>query len=304
MLDLSVNSSVENKYSIHPVKSTITPYIKHKQESTTHAHYHLGDRPVNITQSFSHLGQERTVGRKTPNINLLIKLARNTSYALLRAGLHGSNGLNPKASNKIIKAYIIPKLLYGLEAARLNKGEMEQLEVFYTGILWSVQGLTDHLASEAIYLLLGNISLEGQLHIRCLILYGTITRMKGYTLHSLAMCQLAIKDSGSQSLFVWLGKVADIYGIDLHATLSSPWPKHQWKQYVNNTVTTHWFYKLLISVSDKSSLRWISHASLKLGQCHPIWNTCPKSVYQIQAATIRTRLLTGRYRGPNLSKTR
>ncbi len=38
MLDLSVNYSVENEYSVHPVKSTVTPYIKHKQESATHAH--------------------------------------------------------------------------------------------------------------------------------------------------------------------------------------------------------------------------------------------------------------------------
>ncbi len=88
------------------------------------------------------------------------------------------DGLNPKASNKIITAYITPKLLYGLEAARLNKGEMKQLEVFYRGILWSSQGLTDHVASEAVYLLLCNISLEGQLHIRCLTLYGAITRIK------------------------------------------------------------------------------------------------------------------------------
>ncbi len=74
--------------------------------------------------------------------------------------------------------------------------------MFYRGILRSVQGLTDHVASEAVYLLLGNISLEGQLHIRCLTLYGAITRMKGDTLHSLVMHQLAIKDSGSHSWFV------------------------------------------------------------------------------------------------------
>ncbi len=46
MLDLSVNYSIENKYSIHPVKSTVTPYIKPKQEAATHAYYHLGDKPV------------------------------------------------------------------------------------------------------------------------------------------------------------------------------------------------------------------------------------------------------------------
>ncbi len=37
---------------------------------------------------------------------------------------------------------------------------MKQLEVFYRGILQSIPGLTDHVVSEGVYLLLGNISLE------------------------------------------------------------------------------------------------------------------------------------------------
>ncbi len=49
MLDLRVNYSIENKYSIHPVKSTIIHYIKLKREATSHIHYHLGDKPVNNT---------------------------------------------------------------------------------------------------------------------------------------------------------------------------------------------------------------------------------------------------------------
>ncbi len=31
----------------------------------------------------------------------------------------------PKSPNKIITAYSTPKFLYGLEATRLNKGEMD-----------------------------------------------------------------------------------------------------------------------------------------------------------------------------------
>jgi hypothetical protein len=31
------------------------------------------------------------------------------------AGLHGLNGLNPKVSIHIIRIYVIPRLIYGLE---------------------------------------------------------------------------------------------------------------------------------------------------------------------------------------------
>ncbi len=50
MLDLSVNYSVLNKYSIHPVKSTVTPYIKLKLEATTHAHSPGGQ----VSEQYSH----------------------------------------------------------------------------------------------------------------------------------------------------------------------------------------------------------------------------------------------------------
>ena len=126
---------------------------------------------------------------KASNITLHIKIARNTSYSLMSAGLHGQNGLNHKASIKIISTYITLRLLYGLEATYLSKGEMEELELFYRSLLRNVQGLTDKVAVEATYLLMGCIQLEGQLHIRYLTLFGAIMRMRGHTLHSLAMRQ-------------------------------------------------------------------------------------------------------------------
>ncbi len=137
----------------------------------------------------------------------------------------------PKASNKIITAYITPKLLYGIEAAPLNKGKMEQIQVFYRGMLQSIQGLTN---------------------------------------------------------IIW-HQPACTYLL----TLAQASVEAVWKQHCHNTLVL--YYKLLISATGKSSLLWISHSFLKLEKCHPIWETCPKSVHHIQATTVRVRLLTGRY---------
>jgi hypothetical protein len=54
------------------------------------------------------------------NIEDRISLARRTMYALMNTGLHGTNGMNPLAAIKMYEAYVIPKLLYGVEILPLN----------------------------------------------------------------------------------------------------------------------------------------------------------------------------------------
>jgi hypothetical protein len=49
------------------------------------------------------------------NIEERIALARRTLYSLIKTGVHGTNGLNPRTSCKIYQVYVIPRLLYGLE---------------------------------------------------------------------------------------------------------------------------------------------------------------------------------------------
>ena len=51
-------------------------------------------------------------------------------YALIKAGFHGSNGLNPKGSYRIYQAYVIPRLLFNLETLHLNKTQLNQLQRF------------------------------------------------------------------------------------------------------------------------------------------------------------------------------
>ena len=116
-----------------------------------------------------------------------VKLARNTAYSLIGVGLHGSNGLNPKASCRIIQTYVVPRLLYGLEAICLNKTEVEKLESFYRNLLRMIQGLNDRCANEAVYLLPGVMPISAQLHSRVLGLAGSISRLPGHLMNRLAL---------------------------------------------------------------------------------------------------------------------
>ena len=44
-------------------------------------------------------------------------------YALMNTGLRGSNGINPSVALRILvyEAYVLPKLLYGMEVLSLKQ---------------------------------------------------------------------------------------------------------------------------------------------------------------------------------------
>ena len=70
---------------------------------------------VNVKSETVHLGLIRSEKLEN-NINISdrISLARRTLFALIKAGVHRSNGLNPKVSYRIYQAYVIPRLLFNL----------------------------------------------------------------------------------------------------------------------------------------------------------------------------------------------
>ena len=69
----------------------------------------------------THLGLLRAEkGKFTLNISERISVAHRTLYALIKTGVHGSNGLNPRISYRIYQVYVIPRLLYSLDVMSLS----------------------------------------------------------------------------------------------------------------------------------------------------------------------------------------
>ena len=108
----------------------------------------MGSTSTNVNSQTVHLGLIRAE-KSENNINISdrISLARRTLYALIKTGVHDSNGLNPTASYKIYQAYVLPRLLYSLETLDLNKTQISQLHRFHISTLRNVQSLPIRTAS-------------------------------------------------------------------------------------------------------------------------------------------------------------
>ena len=132
-------SSME-RYDLQPVKSvsfSVTP-VNSKNSSTTD--FEINGQKLSCVDVATHLGIKRgTSISKTgdENVNRNICKARRTAYSLFASGLHGHNGLDPQTSLQLIKIYILPVLLYGLEIVILNKSQIERLELYQKKNCWN-----------------------------------------------------------------------------------------------------------------------------------------------------------------------
>ena len=109
------------------------------------------------------------------------------------SGLHGENGISPHATRKIIVAYILPRLLYGLEALIINKTDIANLDRAYKRLLKSLTALREGTADEVVFILLGLLPAEAELHLRILSLFGSITRLN----ESHSLCRLALRQAAN-----------------------------------------------------------------------------------------------------------
>ena len=108
------------------------------------------------------------------NLNERIKPARRTKYSLMNSGYHGTNGLSPMTSFQTYKTYVLPRLLYGLEILPLNKTHVATLEKFHKNSLRMIQSLPERTATAAVYLLLGALPVEAEIHKKQLSLLHSI----------------------------------------------------------------------------------------------------------------------------------
>lgn len=89
---------------------------------------------MSATNKATHLGIERisTGNNRKELVQTRITTARRTAFALMGAGLHGLNGMNPKVAIHLIQIYVMPRLLYGLEITRLKQNGIQKLESYLT----------------------------------------------------------------------------------------------------------------------------------------------------------------------------
>ncbi|KAH3825861.1 hypothetical protein DPMN_127744 [Dreissena polymorpha] len=137
MLDIVENNTKRELVKINPDKSELlTMECKQPIEVT------LDGAPITTVTSVKHLGIDRAA-KNTVDPDVRLKIAQRTVYAALGPGLHARRGQSPNVSFHVLKMYVIPQFLYGIEVQVLSSTNLRKLEDFQRKILRHLQGLPE-----------------------------------------------------------------------------------------------------------------------------------------------------------------
>jgi hypothetical protein len=135
LLNIAYDYSCKEHYKLQPQQSVVIYMSSQKKRGkSTPIQLQLNGTNLPNVEKTAHLGIQRSKTDKdsienTANEN--ITKARITAYSLMSAGFHGNNGLGPSICIHIMKTYVIPTLLYGVEVITADKKNLEKLEKFH-----------------------------------------------------------------------------------------------------------------------------------------------------------------------------
>ncbi|MCW4346819.1 MAG: reverse transcriptase family protein [Candidatus Thiodiazotropha endolucinida] len=295
MLQEAVRFARKNRYRIHPTKTCISLLSKLKIDKNST--WKLGESTVGLSDSSLHLGVTRAAKKESElNVKDRITAARRTSYSLMNTGLHGSNGLNPKTSYIIYKAYVLPRLLYGLEVLNLTKGQLDQLSKYHIRTLRNIQSLPQRTSTSAVLMLLGALPLEAELHKRRLSLVYSVISNENHSLKSLIQRQLACAFNNKDSFFYEISQILQKYDLpSLFELICSDLSKLQWKTMCKHAINAFWTKQLACDIKTKKSLKLLPLRNLRIGLTHLVWRNVETSVADVKKAIVKARVLTGTY---------
>ncbi|MES9882130.1 MAG: reverse transcriptase family protein [Sedimenticola sp.] len=297
MLNVAARYAAQHRYNIHPVKSKVIIQVGKKCKNDSSATWTLGNTSINTVASTEHLGLLRTVKKENEiNINERISLARRTLYSLIGAGVHGTNGLNPKISYKIYQTYVIPRLLYGLEVLPLSVSNMDSLRRFHHNCLRRFQTLPTRTALGVLHLLIGALPIVAELHKRQLSLLYSVINCESDLMRGLLERHNAMNESNSKSFFPRVESVLSMYGLPNITELQAIRPaKMPWKRTVNEAMKTYWTQSYKDELTNKSTVKYMNTEELEVGKTHHVWNTLETSVTDVRKGITKARMLTGTY---------
>ena len=258
----------------------------------------LNKQEIAHSEEELHLGLMRTTSpNNMSTIARKITIARRTSYLLMGAGLHGTNGVGPEISRHIWTTFVTPRLTSGLEAIVMNSQEENALDDFFRANIRQIQALPKTTASPAIYLLIGMIPIVAQIHIKTICFFLNAISRRDSTEFDLLQLQLVMKSESSKSWPWYVNKILKKYNLPSAISFLNFPPGNLvgLKRKVKTIIISYWERHLKFEASQKSTLSYINLDTCSLQSPHPVWKLGPASSFMVTKATIKARLLVQRY---------
>ena len=255
LLNTAVDNSILEKYLLQPVKSVLL-YILNitARRSTTEVKPQmlLKGETMPVVSETIHMGILRSNDTQESAVRENTTKAQRILYSLMASGLHGENGLDPETCTHLLQIYVLPIMVYGLEVVLPKPALVDKLNRTYKKILKQILSLPTTVSDPAVYILSGALPVEGIIHKRTLILYGSICRLEESSVEKqLARRQLAVKGSDSHS---WYKEVR----------------KKRWRRLVNRKVNGYWSERIKQSAELYLSLKYLSTHEYWPGRKNPL----------------------------------
>ena len=179
LLVICYQYSCKWRYDYVPIKCSVIVFNETKfSYERQNRQWKLGPNVVNEDINYKHLDVNCN---KYLNIDTNIKEAsdklKGTFMSLVKCGLIHSDSLHPLTYKKIYEAAVLPKALYGCETwFSLNTNNISLLERAHRFCVKYMQGLSIRTRTDAALSLLGIFSIESEIDLRKLTLFGQFCR--------------------------------------------------------------------------------------------------------------------------------
>ena len=178
----------------------------------------------------------------------------------------------------------------------ITNTQLQLLSKFHIDNLRRFQSLPTRTATCAVYLLIGVLPIEAELHKRQLSLLYNLLVSTNETIVELNNRQIAVNLDNSLSFYSRVQKILDTYQLPSLQKLQTDIPtKEQWKILVKRAVNEFLTDKLSTEAVDKSTLCYLNIEPLKIGQTHPLWSSLESTVSDVRKGITRCRMITGTY---------
>ena len=158
------------------------------------------------------------------------------------------------------------------------------------------QSLPIRVATCAVYLLLGALPLEAELHKIQLGLLYNILISDNETVKELTERQIAVNLDNRLSYFSKVQDLLDQCQLpplkDLKSCLTT---KENWKVQIRTAIYNYWSDELKSEACDKSTLCYMDIDSARIGLTHKVWLALESTVADVRKGIVKWRMVTGTY---------
>jgi hypothetical protein len=183
-----------------------------------------------------------------------------------------------------------------MEVLSLNQKQLGILSKFHIDNLRKFQSLPIRTATAVIYLLIGAMPIEAEIHKRQISFLHNILNCNNDNIRALTDRQLIMNINNPQSFFCRSSATLEMYNLPTITELKTNLPsKLNWKYICKKAIKLFLTENLQKMLQDKTSLRNVNTKDLKVGSTHLVWTSLPSNVADIRKDIAKCRMLTGTY---------